>query len=167
MLSDGTILLQMQKGAIKINPEPKRSALQPASIDLTLGTKFQRQMPTRWVPYETSLPLSLVPGARMLADTQEWIEIADNIVARVEGKSSLGRQFIMVHSTAGFIDPGWKGTITLELANIGHQTIMLNPGDPICQISFDWLDNSAIRPYGSEGLNSHYLGQSGPTLAHQ
>ncbi len=87
----------------------------------------------------------------------------DDIVARIEGKSSLGRLGLIVHATAGFCDPGWKGTLTLELNNLTRVPIKLPPGAPIAQLSFMTLDRPAERPYGSPGLGSHYQGQRAAT----
>src|SRR6267143_1460480 len=108
------------------------------------------------------------PGARSagecrLGRTQEWIELPDDIVARIEGKSSIGRLGLIVHATAGFCDPGWKGTLTLELANLTRVPIKLYPGLPIAQLSFMTLDAPALRPYGDATLGSHYQGQVAAT----
>ena len=97
--------------------------------------------------------------------TLEWVELPDDIVARIEGKSSLGRLGLIVHATAGFCDPGWRGTLTLELNNLTRVPIVLHPGLPIAQLSFMTLDRAARRPYGSEGRGSHYLGQRAATAS--
>src|SRR5262249_49818126 len=89
----------------------------------------------------------------------EWVELPDDIVARIEGKSSIGRLGLIVHATAGFCDPGWKGTLTLELNNLTRVPIKLWPGLPIAQLSFMTLDAAAQRPYGHPDLGSHYHGQ--------
>ena len=99
----------------------------------------------------------------MLGNTVERIELDASIVARLEGKSSLGRIGLLIHSTAGFVDPGWRGTLTLELSNVSRLPLTLYRGMPIGQISFQYLTTAAERPYGSEGLRSRYQGQSGPT----
>jgi dCTP deaminase len=99
----------------------------------------------------------------VLGRTLEWVELPDDIVARIEGKSSLGRLGLIVHATAGFCDPGWKGTLTLELNNLTRVPIILHPGLLIAQLSFMTLDAPALRPYGSEALGSHYQGQVAAT----
>ncbi len=103
------------------------------------------------------------PGEFCLGRTLEWVELPDDIVARIEGKSSLGRLGLIVHATAGFCDPGWKGTLTLELNNLTRVPIKLYPGLPIAQLSFMALDRPALRPYGSPELGSHYQGQRAAT----
>ena len=99
------------------------------------------------------------PGEFVLGRTEEWVELPDDIVARIEGKSSLGRLGLIVHATAGFVDPGWKGTLTLEITNLTRVPIVLWPGKPIAQLSFMTLDAPAERPYGHPELGSHYAGQ--------
>jgi dCTP deaminase len=99
------------------------------------------------------------PGEFCLGRTLEWVEIPDDIVARIEGKSSIGRLGLIVHATAGFIDPGFSGTLTLEITNLTRIPIKLYPGLPIAQLSFMGLDRAAERPYGHPDLGSHYQGQ--------
>jgi dCTP deaminase len=99
------------------------------------------------------------PGEFCLGRTLEWVELPNDIVARIEGKSTLGRLGLIVHATAGFCDPGWKGTLTLELHNLTRVPIKLYPGLLIAQLSFMTLDAPAVRPYGSPELGSHYQGQ--------
>ena len=103
------------------------------------------------------------PGEFCLGRTAEWVELPDDVVARIEGKSCLGRLGLIVHATAGFIDPGWKGTLTLELNNLTRVPIKLYPGLLIAQLSFMALDQPAERPYGSAELGSHYQGQVAAT----
>jgi dCTP deaminase len=103
------------------------------------------------------------PGEFCLGRTLEWVELPDDIVARIEGKSSIGRLGLIVHATAGFCDPGWQGTLTLELNNLTRIPIKLYPGLPIAQLSFMTLDRPAARPYGSPELGSHYQGQRAAT----
>lgn len=155
--SDKTIRKQMVKGRIVIDPDPYDWQLQPASVDLTLADQWLS-------PYTDGEPLRqgrylLGPGECILARTTETITIPDDMVARVEGKSSWGRKFLMVHSTAGFIDPGFHGTITLELVNLSAVSQMVMAGDSVVQISFSWVDHPVERPYGSPGLGSHYQDQ--------
>lgn len=140
------------------------SQVQPASLDVRLGPDFITHPDgTRVIPAVDGNGYQLRPGECLLASLVETVAIWDNVVARVEGKSSWARQFLTVHS-AGFIDPGFKGDITLELKNDGAIDLWLVPGVPIAQISFQWLAAPAKRPYGTDGLNSHYQYQMGPTL---
>jgi dCTP deaminase len=166
MLSDVSIRKSIEKGRIKISPDPEDRQFQPASVDLRMGPDVLRVGPEEDVRLQ--LPganLLLLPGQCALASTLEEVSIPTDMIARVEGKSTWGRQFLMVHSTAGFIDPGFVGQITLELRNIGPKMLSVPPGAFICQISFDWLSYPAERPYGHPALGSRYQGQTGPTPA--
>lgn len=137
------------------------SQIQPASLDVRLGPEFILH------PEENRLIITgdgyyaLLPGDCVLASLVEAVSLDDTVVARVEGKSTWARQFLTVQS-AGFIDPGFTGDITLELKNDGKTNLLLVPGMRIAQISFQWLAAPAARPYGSEGLDSHYQYQRGP-----
>jgi len=177
VLSDGTIVELLQEGRIKIDPWTPEM-VQPASIDLRLGDSFRvfhnhrissidlRNPPTNLteeVVVPDGEPFVIHPGEFCLGRTLEWVELPDDIVARIEGKSSLGRLGLIVHATAGFCDPGWKGTLTLELNNLTRVPIKLWPGLPIAQLSFMTLDRAAQKPYGSPGLGSHYQGQRAAT----
>ena len=152
--------------------------MQPASVDLRLGDSFRvfhnhrasaidlREPPANLteevvVPADESFVIH--PGEFCLGRTLEWVELPDDVVARIEGKSSLGRLGLIVHATAGFCDPGWKGTLTLELNNLTRVPIKLYPGLLIAQLSFMTLDRPALRPYGSPELGSHYQGQRAAT----
>ena len=173
VLSDGTILRLVEAGRITIEPwDPDR--VQPASVDLRLGDSFRvfhnhrttaidlRDPPsnlTEEVVVDDGVPFVIHPGEFALGRTLEWVELPDDIVARIEGKSSIGRLGLIVHATAGFCDPGWKGTLTLELNNLTRVPIKLYAGLPIAQLSFMTLDAPAQRPYGHEDLGSHYQGQ--------
>jgi dCTP deaminase len=177
VLSDGTITRYVDEGRIKIDPwDP--ALVQPASVDLRLGDSFRvfhnhrasaidlRQPPdnlTEEVVVPEGESFVIHPGEFCLGRTLEWVELADDIVARIEGKSSLGRLGLIVHATAGFCDPGWKGTLTLELNNLTRVPIKLYPGLEIAQLSFMMLDRPAERPYGSRDLGSHYQGQRAAT----
>jgi dCTP deaminase len=177
VLSDGTILQYVQEGRIKVDPwDPVM--VQPASIDLRLGDSFRvfhnhrataidlRDPPSN-LTEEVVMPdgeaFVIHPGEFCLGRTLEWVQIPNDIVARIEGKSSLGRLGLIVHATAGFCDPGFEGTLTLELNNLTRVPIRLYPGLPIAQLSFMTLDRPAARPYGSPGLGSHYQGQRAAT----
>ena len=173
VLSDGTITRLVEEGRIKIDPW-NPSLVQPASVDLRLGDTFRvfhnhrvtsidlREPPAN-LTEEVRVPegdsFVIHPGEFCLGRTLEWVELPDDVVARIEGKSSLGRLGLIVHATAGFCDPGWKGTLTLELNNLTRVPIKLYPGLLIAQLSFMTLDAPAVRPYGSEELGSHYQGQ--------
>ncbi len=177
VLSDGTIRRLVDAGRIVIRPwDPAQ--LQPASVDLRLGDSFRvfhnhrtsaidlRDPPsnlTEEVTPPPDEPFVIHPGEFCLGRTLERVELPDDVVARVEGKSSLGRLGLIVHATAGFVDPGWKGTLTLELNNLTRVPIKLYPGLPIAQLSVMALDRPAERPYGSSGLGSHYQGQVAAT----
>lgn len=132
--------------------------VQPASIDLTLGGEFIRAG-EEWFSDEWTM----LPGEFLLATTVESVSIPPSIVAQVNGKSSWARKGLIVHTTAGFIDPGFSGQITLELKNVGHEPIMLKHGVRICQLVFSTMTSAAEFPYGHERLGSHYQGQSGVT----
>ncbi len=177
VLSDGTIMRLVREGRIRIEPWDE-GLVQPASVDLRLGDSFRvfhnhrasaidlRQPPTNLteeVRIEPDEPFVIHPGEFCLGRTLEWVELPDNIVARVEGKSSLGRLGLIIHATAGFVDPGWRGTLTLELNNLTRIPIKLYAGLPIAQLSFMSLDAPALRPYGHEQLRSHYQGQVAAT----
>jgi dCTP deaminase len=177
VLSDGTILELVEQGRIRIEPWDA-SLVQPASVDLRLGDSFRvfhnyrvstidlRSPPeglTEEVAVDADESFVIHPGEFCLGRTLEWVELPDDIVARIEGKSSLGRLGLIVHATAGFCDPGWKGTLTLELNNLTRVPIELYPGLLIAQLSFMTLDRPALRPYGSPELGSHYQGQRAAT----
>ena len=173
VLSDGTIMRLVREGRIKIDPWDE-SLVQPASVDLRLGDSFRvfhnyrvtsidlsdppRGL-TEEVKVEDEEPFVIHPGEFALGRTTEWVELPEDIVARIEGKSSIGRLGLIVHATAGFCDPGWKGTLTLELNNLTRVPIKLYAGLAIAQLSFMTLDAPALRPYGHEQLGSHYQGQ--------
>ena len=173
VLSDATIRELIESGRIVIDPfEP--SMIQPASVDIRLGNSFRvfhnhriqsidlgnppRDL-TEHVEIGDEGEFVIHPGEFVLGRTQEWVEIPDDMVCRIEGKSSIGRLGLVVHATAGFVDPGFKGTLTLEIANFNSVPIVLRPGLFICQLSFMALDRAAERPYGHPELGSHYHGQ--------
>ena len=178
VLSDGTIRRLVDSGRIMIKPFDA-TLVQPASIDLRLGDSFRvfhnhraeaidlRAGPpaglTEEVVVESEEGFVIHPGEFCLGRTQEWVELPDDIVARIEGKSSLGRLGLIVHATAGFVDPGFRGSLTLEITNLTRVPIQLYSGLPIAQLSFMALDAPAERPYGSPELGSHYQGQMAAT----
>lgn len=139
--------------------------VQPASLDVRLGPDFTDPFTGEtgtWSP--DGDPFRLRPGQCVLGNLVERFAIPADIVARVEGKSTWARRFLTVHS-AGFVDPGFRGDLTLELKNDGHQTLELWPGTRIAQISFQMMSAAAAAPYGSPGLGSHYQHQTGATPA--
>ena len=167
----------MDDGRIVIDPwDP--SMIQPASVDIRLGNSFRvfhnhriqsidlASPPsdlTEHVQIEEDGQFVIHPNEFVLGRTIETVEIATDIVCRIEGKSSLGRLGLIVHATAGFVDPGFKGSLTLEIANFNSVPIVLRPGLPIAQLSFMTLDQEAQRPYGHPDLGSHYYGQEDAT----
>jgi dCTP deaminase len=177
VLSDGTIRRLVDEGRIAIEPWDE-SLVQPASVDLRLGDSFRvfhnhrvtaidlREPPrnlTEEVRIEEGEPFAIHPGEFVLGNTLERVSIPDDVVARIEGKSSIGRLGLIVHATAGFVDPGFQGTLTLEITNLTRVPIKLYAGLPIAQLSFMALDQAAERPYGSPELGSHYQGQLAAT----
>jgi dCTP deaminase len=177
VLSDATILDLVGQGRIRIDPWDS-GLVQPASVDLRLGDSFRVFHNHRASAIDLRSPPSglteevvigpddsfvIHPGEFCLGRTLEWVELPDDVVARIEGKSSIGRLGLIVHATAGFCDPGWKGTLTLELNNLTRIPIKLYPGLLIAQLSFMALDRPAHRPYGSPELGSHYQGQRAAT----
>jgi dCTP deaminase len=127
-----------------------RDQLQPASYDVLLGQ----------LPNTTNKTKTIMPGEFMLASTVEYVNLPANIVGRIEGKSSLARKGLIIH-TAGFVDPGFRGQLTLEITNLSQNDLTLKVGDRIAQIAFSFLDEAAARPYGTPGLGSHYQDQVG------
>jgi dCTP deaminase len=177
ILSDRTIREQLAAGRIGLEPFDD-ALIQPASVDVRLDRYFRvflnHTMPvidvkknleelTRLVEIEDGNSFVLHPGEFVLGSTLERVAMPNDLVARVEGKSSLGRLGLLIHSTAGFIDPGFDGHITLELSNVANLPITLYPGMKIGQISFLTMTTPADVPYGSSGLGSKYQGQRGPT----
>ena len=179
ILSDRTLREQLAAGRIVIDPLDE-SLIQPSSIDVRISNLFRVfRNHTRGVidvkldmvdltelieiPTGSEEPFILHPGEFVLGSTLERIGVPDDLVGRVEGKSSLGRLGLLIHSTAGFIDAGFDGHITLELANVASLPITLYPGMKIGQISFLMMTTPADVPYGSAAVGSKYQGQRGPT----
>ncbi len=176
VLSDRSIRTALERGSIKIDPFDD-SCVQPSSVDLHVDQYFRlfRNHTSRVIDVRESQedltelvdtgeePLILHPGEFVLGSTRERVTLPDDLVARLEGKSSLGRLGLLIHSTAGFVDAGWDGHLTLELSNVANLPITVYPGMKIGQISFLEMTTPADQPYGSEGLLSKYQGQWGPT----
>ena len=179
LLSDGDIRAEIATGRVGCEPFTE-SMIQPSSIDVRLDKYFrvfenhkysvidpslEQAELTREVIAEADEPLILHPGEFVLASTYEVITLPDDIAGRLEGKSSLGRLGLLTHSTAGFIDPGFSGHITLELSNVANLPVKLFPGMKIGQLCLIKLSSAAEHPYGSEKYGSRYQGQRGPTAS--
>ena len=179
LLSDKDIRAAIASGRVGLDPfEPEM--VQPSSVDVRIDRYFRvfenHRYPhidpaedqsdlTRPVEPTGGDPFILHPGESVLGSSYEVITLPDDIAARLEGKSSLGRLGLLTHSTAGFIDPGFSGHVTLELSNVATLPIMLWPGMKIGQLAFFRLSSSAENPYGSAAYGSHYQGQRGPTAS--
>ncbi|MDQ3781352.1 MAG: dCTP deaminase [Actinomycetota bacterium] len=177
IFSDRTIRESVASGRIVIDPfDP--AMVQPSSIDLRCGSVFRvfenHRYPlidpkssqpdlTSAVDASPDEPFILHPGEFVLGSTLESVGLGHDVVARLEGKSSLGRLGLLIHSTAGFIDPGFVGQVTLELSNVANLPIAIYPGMKIGQVSFYELTTAAEHPYGSAAAGSKYQGQHGPT----
>jgi len=179
VLSDRDIRAAIEAGRVVIRPYDPAD-LQPSSVDLHLDRSFRvfrnnrypfidvrQHQPdlTEMLRIENDEPFILHPGEFVLGQTLEWVELPDDLVARIEGKSSMGRLGLLIHSTAGYVDPGWRGNLTLELSNVANLPIALYFGMKIGQISFLALTSAVERPYGSPELGSKYQGQSEPTAS--
>ncbi len=179
LLSDRDIRAEIEAGRVALDPwDP--DMIQPSSVDVRLDKffrlfdnhKYQVIDPaldqadlTRLVEVDSQEGFVLHPGEFVLGSTLETVSLPDDLAARVEGKSSLGRLGLLTHATAGFVDPGFTGHVTLELSNVATLPIMLWPGMKIGQLAFFRLSSPAESPYGSEGYGSHYQGQRGPTAS--
>jgi dCTP deaminase len=177
VLSDRTIRRLLGEGRIGIEPY-EEELLQPSSVDVRVDRLFrvfrnsrypfidvkqEMEELTELVEVEPDEAFILHPGEFVLGSTLERITLPDDLVARLEGKSSLGRLGLLIHSTAGFIDPGWDGHVTLELSNVANLPITLYYGMKIGQVSFVQMSEPAEHPYGTGELGSKYQGQMGPT----
>ena len=177
VLSDRTIREEIDSGRIVIEPfDP--DLVQPSSVDVRVDRFFRvfhnARYPfidvkqpmddlTELVEVEDDEPFILHPGEFVLGQTFERVTLPDDLVARLEGKSSLGRLGLLIHSTAGFVDSGFSGNLTLELSNVANLPITIYHGMPIGQISFMRMDGPVERPYGSQETGSKYQGQAEPT----
>ncbi len=174
VLSDRTIRAQIEAGRLVVDPFDE-SLLQPSSLDVRISNEFRVFHNNRHPYIDVRRPQAdltelvsvapgeqfiLHPGEFVLGSTVEVVGIPDDLVARLEGKSSLGRLGLLIHSTAGYIDPGWHGTITLELSNVARLPIAIYPDMPIGQISFLQLTTPVDRPYTGK-----YAGQQGPVAS--
>ena len=182
ILSDRDILTRLKRGDIVITPEPNlETQLQPASLDLRLGYDFQTFNYTRQALIDPADPATFSqlttltqlehgerflvhPGEFVLATSLERVEIPADLLARLEGRSSIGRLGIVIHSTAGYVDPGFKGKITLEISNLGRIAVALYPGMRICQIAFEEMSSPVSSGYG-ERRGAKYQGQNAATAS--
>lgn len=179
LLSDRDIRDEIERGRVGLDPLDL-GMLQPSSIDVRIDRYFRlfdnhkypfidpaEDQPdlTRLIEVNPNEPFILHPGEFVLGATYEQVTLPDDIAARLEGKSSLGRLGLLTHSTAGFIDPGFSGHVTLELSNMATLPIKLWPGMKIGQLCFFRLSSAAEQPYGSAAYTSRYHGQRGPTAS--
>lgn len=179
ILSDKTIKEYLKEGKIIIEPIEDEKQIQPSSVDMRLGDEFKVFKVIR-KPYidpkdeedvasymESAVvkegdAFIIHPNEFALATTSEYVKLPDDLVARVEGRSSMGRLGVTMHVTAGFIDPGFEGKITLEISNIGSMPVALYPGQRVCQIVFETMTTPSEIPYGHPDRNSKYMGQTRP-----
>ena len=179
LLSDRDIKAELHAGRVVLEPY-EAAMVQPSSVDVRIDRYFRlfdnhkypvidpaQEQPelTRLVDVAPDEAFVLHPGEFVLASTYEVVTLPDDVAARLEGKSSLGRLGLLTHSTAGFIDPGFSGHVTLELSNVATLPIKLWPGMKIGQLCFFRLSSAAEHPYGSTGYGSRYQGQRGPTAS--
>ena len=179
ILSDKTIKEYLKEGKIGFEPLQDEKQIQPSSIDMRLGDEFKvfkvirkpfidpedeeeiaSYMESIIVPEGEAFIIH--PNEFALATTLEYVKVPDDLVARVEGRSSMGRLGVTMHVTAGFIDPGFEGKITLEISNIGAMPVALYPGQRVCQIVFETMTTPSELPYGHPERNSKYMGQTHP-----
>jgi dCTP deaminase len=179
LMSDRDIRASIEAGQIGLEPLDM-GLLQPSSFDVRLDRFFRlfdnhkyayidpaedQSDLTRFVEVKADEAFILHPGEFVLGSTYEFVKLPDNIAARLEGKSSLGRLGLLTHSTAGFVDPGFNGHVTLELANVSNLPIKLWPGMKVGQLCFFQLSSPSETPYGSEKYLNRYQGQRGPTAS--
>jgi dCTP deaminase len=179
VLSDRTIKQEIEAGRLVFDPYDE-SLVQPSSVDVRVDRSFRvfnnsrypyidvrkpMEELTELVSVEDEEPFVLHPGEFVLGQTLEFVKLPPDLVARLEGKSSLGRLGLVIHSTAGFVDPGFEGNLTLELSNLANLPITIYHGMPIGQISFMQMDGPVDNPYGGEAAGSKYQGQDEPTAS--
>ena len=179
ILSDKTIKEYLEEGKIVIDPLKDEQQIQPSSVDMRLGDEFKvfkvirkpyidpkdeediaEYMESSTVPEGEAFIIH--PNEFALATTQEYVKVPDDLVARVEGRSSMGRLGVTMHVTAGYVDPGFEGRITLEISNIGAMPVALYPGQRVCQLVFETMTTPAELPYGHPKRNSKYITQLKP-----
>ena len=179
ILSDKTIKEYLEEGKIVIDPLKDEQQIQPSSVDMRLGDEIKvfkvnrkpyidpkdeediaEYMESSTVPEGEAFIIH--PNEFALATTQEYVKVPDDLVARVEGRSSMGRLGVTMHVTAGYVDPGFEGRITLEISNIGAMPVALYPGQRVCQLVFETMTTPAELPYGHPKRNSKYMKQLKP-----
>lgn len=179
ILSDKTIKEYLEEGKIVIDPLKDEQQIQPSSVDMRLGDEFKvfkvirkpyidpkdeediaEYMESSTVPEGEAFIIH--PNEFALATTQEYVKVPGDLVARVEGRSSMGRLGVTMHVTAGYVDPGFEGRITLEISNIGAMPVALYPGQRVCQLVFETMTTPAELPYGHPKRNSKYMKQLKP-----
>lgn len=172
ILSDTEIRKAIDSGQFQIYPMPDDECIQPASIDLRLNDRIKLyQINETYLRLGQNVRMdefifqefTLSPGQFALVSTAETIRLSEKLVGRIEGKSSIGRLGLAVHITAGFIDPGFRGQITLEIKNVNSMPIKIQNGMKICQLCLMRVDGEVKRPYGMEEIGSKYQNQIGPT----
>lgn len=182
ILSDKTIKEYLEEGKIVIDPLKDEQQIQPSSVDMRLGDEFKvfkvirkpyidpkdeediaEYMESSTVPEDEAFIIH--PNEFALATTQEYVKVPDDLVARVEGRSSMGRLGVTMHVTAGYVDPGFEGRITLEISNIGAMPVALYPGQRVCQLVFETMTTPAELPYGHPKRNSKYMNQLKPEFS--
>lgn len=180
ILSDKDIKKALKKGRIKVRPKPDfKTQLGACSLDLRLGNSFRLfehsripyidpldknrngEKATREIKVKKGEPFIIQPGDFILAVTKEYLEIGDDLIGRLEGRSSLGRIGIIVHSTAAVFDPGWRGKVVMEIGNLGRMPVALYPGMRICDIHFEEVSSKVETPYWKK-VNAKYVDQKGP-----
>ncbi len=179
ILSDEDLRKYLDEGKIVIDPLIDEKQIQPSSIDMRIGDEFKVFKVIR-KPYidpkdeeeiasymesmvvDEGKAFIIHPNEFALATTYEYVKVPEDLVARVEGRSSMGRLGVTMHVTAGFIDPGFEGKITLEISNIGAMPVALYPGQRVCQLVFETMTSPAKRPYGHPDRQSKYMGQKRP-----
>ena len=179
ILSDKDLKKCIDDGKLVIDPLTDEKQIQPSSIDMRIGDEFKvfRVIRKPFIDpkddddiasYMESLTVEdgeafiIHPNEFALATTYEYVKVPDDLVARVEGRSSMGRLGVTMHVTAGYIDPGFEGKITLEISNIGAMPVALYPGQRVCQLVFETMTTPADKPYGHPDRNSKYMGQKSP-----
>lgn len=182
ILSDVDIKRYLDEERIIIDPLEDEKQIQPSSVDLRIGDEFKGftivtkpyidpfdktnlESYMHSITVEEGEPFIIHPGEFTLATTHEYVKLPEDIVARVEGRSSIGRLGITMHVTAGYIDPGFEGRITLEISNIGKMPVALYPGQRVCQIVFETMTSPSAKPYGHEDRDSKYMGQRSPQVS--
>lgn len=179
ILSDRDIMGLLKSGKLVIDPLDPKTQIQPSSVDLRLGSTFRLFKPsekayidpvndqdlekyTEVIEVEDGKPFILHPWEFVLATTMERVKLPNDLVGRLEGRSSLGRIAVVIHATAGFIDSCFDGHLTLEMSNVGKLPVALYPGQRVCQVVFEKLSSPSEKPYGHPDRESKYQHQEGP-----